>query len=229
MLFITGDTHIPVDISKLNSRRFPAQKELTKNDYLIICGDFGGVWDGGREDLYWRRWLDRKNFTTLFIDGNHENFDLLRGFETVDFCGGRAHRISDSIYHLMRGQIYSIDGRSIFSFGGAQSHDRAIRTEGISWWREELPSEAEINEARANLDAAGRRVDIVLTHCAPTSVQSELSPGFEPDVLTEFLEELAGSVSFDGWYFGHYHTDRLIKGRFHCMYENIDRIPHSDF
>jgi len=43
MIFITGDTHIPTDVQKLNSERFPEQKELTERDYLIICGDFGGV------------------------------------------------------------------------------------------------------------------------------------------------------------------------------------------
>ena len=39
MIYITGDTHIPVDIQKLSTKRFPEQKEMTKNDYVIICGD----------------------------------------------------------------------------------------------------------------------------------------------------------------------------------------------
>jgi len=43
MIFITGDTHIPIDVQKLNDKSFPKQKELTERDYLIICGDFGGV------------------------------------------------------------------------------------------------------------------------------------------------------------------------------------------
>ena len=103
MIYITGDTHIPVDISKLNSKRFPAQKSLSKDDYLIICGDFGGVWNNDKEEMYWRKRFERKNFTTLFIDGNHENFDLLNSFEIVDFFGGKAHKISNHIYHLMRG------------------------------------------------------------------------------------------------------------------------------
>ena len=42
MIYITGDTHIPTDVGKLSSKRFPEQKNLTKNDYVIICGDFGG-------------------------------------------------------------------------------------------------------------------------------------------------------------------------------------------
>ena len=103
MIYITGDTHIPTDIIKLSSKNFPDQKDLTDKDFVIICGDFGGVWYGDNEELYWRKWLDKKNFTTLFIDGNHENFDMLVSFPIVDFCEGKAHKISNKIYHLMRG------------------------------------------------------------------------------------------------------------------------------
>ena len=84
MIYVTGDTHIPVDIQKLSTKRFPAQKELTKDDYVIICGDFGGVWDVDRfkvqespEEKNALDWLESKPFTTLFVPGNHENYDRL--------------------------------------------------------------------------------------------------------------------------------------------------------
>lgn len=48
MIFITGDTHGGIDIKKLSSRNFPKGKKLTKNDFLIITGDFGFVWSGNR-------------------------------------------------------------------------------------------------------------------------------------------------------------------------------------
>ncbi len=101
MIYLTGDTHIPTDVGKLSSKRFPEQKEMTNTDFLIICGDFGGVWCGDNEELYWRKWLDNKNFTTLFIDGNHENYDMLEEYPEIDFLGGKAHKISNKIYHLM--------------------------------------------------------------------------------------------------------------------------------
>ena len=104
MIYLTGDTHIPVDIQKLSAKRFPQQKEMTKKDYVIICGDFGGVWDGSNEEKYWIKWLKNKNFTTLFIDGNHENFDMLYSFPIVELCGGTAHKIDNGIYHLIRGE-----------------------------------------------------------------------------------------------------------------------------
>ena len=40
-IFITGDTH--GDFARFKKGNFPEQAELTKEDYVIICGDFGGV------------------------------------------------------------------------------------------------------------------------------------------------------------------------------------------
>lgn len=81
MIYITGDTHCPIDMAKLNMENFPAQRNLTKDDYLIICGDAGIVWnpDSG-EDKWWQKWLDERNYTTLFIDGNHENHQALQEY-----------------------------------------------------------------------------------------------------------------------------------------------------
>ena len=76
MIYITGDTH--ADFSRFNIENFPIQSDMTKNDYVIICGDFGGVWSFEEESSYEKEildWLDSRNFTTLFVDGNHENFD----------------------------------------------------------------------------------------------------------------------------------------------------------
>ena len=151
MIYITGDTHIPVDIGKLSTKRFPEQKEMTKSDYVIICGDFGGVWDGSNEEKYWIKWLKNKKFTTLFVDGNHENFDMLYNLSTVEFCSGKAHKVDDGIYHLIRGEAYNIDGKKFFVFGGASSHDKEHRTEGKNWWKDEMPREQEYSNAENNL------------------------------------------------------------------------------
>ena len=44
MIYLTGDTHIPIDISKLNTISFPEQKQMTREDYVIVLGDFGLLW-----------------------------------------------------------------------------------------------------------------------------------------------------------------------------------------
>ena len=119
MILVTGDIHGCADIGKLSAKANPVQKLMTKEDFLIIAGDFGLVWNNDAEDLWWRKWLDMKPYTTLFIDGNHENFDLLETFEEVEYCGGKAHRIGNSIYHLKRGEMFELQGKKFFTMGGA--------------------------------------------------------------------------------------------------------------
>ena len=91
MIFVTGDCHS--EFQKFSTDSFPEQKEMNKDDIVIICGDFGAVWDCdgiSPSEAYWLSWLDEKPFTTVFVDGNHENFDRLNSeFEIVDFHGGR--------------------------------------------------------------------------------------------------------------------------------------------
>lgn len=223
MIFITGDTHIPIDIKKLNSKNFPAQHSLTKKDYLIICGDFGGVWNGLAEERYWLKWLDERSFTTLFVDGNHENFDLLNKYPVENCYGGKVHVIRPSVFHLMRGQVYNIDGLKLFCMGGAESHDRTYRIEGKSWWSTEMPSKNEYREALENLNKNEWTVDVVITHCAPSSIQNEICYWYKRNDITNFFEVIKKDLTFKEWYFGHYHIDKEIKN-FNALYDSIKLI-----
>ena len=221
VIYITGDTHIPVDIQKLATKRFPEQKEMTKNDYLIICGDVGGVWDGSNEEKYWIKWLKNKNFTTLFVDGNHENFDKLSSLPVIDFCGATAHKVDDGIYHLMRGSIYTIDNKTFFTFGGASSHDKECRKEGKNWWKEELPTNDEYENAEDALSMHNWAVDYIITHCAPNSIQRNISPMYQENELTDFFEKINHKLKFKQWFFGHYHIDKKITDKHICVFNEI--------
>ena len=224
MIYITGDTHIPVDVQKLSAKQFPQQKEMTKKDYVIICGDFGGVWDGSNEEKYWIKWLKNKNFTTLFIDGNHENFEMLDALPLIEFGGGVAHKIDDGIYHLIRGEVYTIDEKKLFAFGGASSHDKAFRTEGKNWWKEEMPNEQEYEKAEKNLEKNDFNVDYVITHSAPTSIQGEIAPTYEINILTDFLEKIKNTVCCKKWFFGHYHKDVEVNEKFTAVFDRVFQI-----
>lgn len=232
MILVTGDIHGCTDIGKLSAKANHAQKLMTKDDFLIIAGDFGLVWNNDAEDLWWRKWLDMKPYTTLFIDGNHENFDLLETFEEVEFCGGRAHRIGNSIYHLMRGEMFELQGKKFFTMGGAESHDKEFREIGSSLWEQELPSETEYAHALETLDKNGWKTDYILTHCAPSSVQHEIAGklGLEneyPDnKLNDFLEDIGQKLDYKLWFSGHYHTDMTseIESRFNVLFNKIVKI-----
>ena len=226
MIYITGDTHGTTDWEKINTLHFPEQKQMTKKDYLIILGDFG-IW-GDEEDDYIIRTYSKRNFTTLFIDGNHENHDILAKYHMENWNGGKIHRISDSVIHLMRGQIFTIDGITLFTMGGAESTDKQYRKECESWWAREMPSDEEYQYAFDNLSKHNFEVDFVLTHCAPEGyIWNVLNPLYESDMskitslpmgsvvarsgnrLTDFLDDLITvyGLKFNRWYFGHYHRD----------------------
>ena len=220
--YVCGDTHQDIDLGKLNSKRFCA-KHLNKNDYVLICGDCGATWDNGGADRYLQKWYDKKPWTTLFIDGNHENFDLLETYPVCEWNGGLVHFITPSLIHLMRGQVYTIDGRKIFTMGGASSHDKERRKEGFSWWTSELPTEEELETARNNLALAENRVDYIFTHCAGNRIQDIISPEKEKNCLTNFLNSLE-DVSFQAWYFGHYHTDLQADKKHIALFEKVIQL-----
>ena len=250
MIYVTGDCH--QNFRKFNTKIFPEQKEMTKEDYVIICGDFGGVWNKeveNKEEKHLLDWLEEKPFTTLFVDGNHENFDRLYSYPVELWHGGKVHKIRPSVIHLMRGQIYEIDGKSFFAFGGASSHDiesgildpedpdfkekkkwldrewHSYRVNHITWWAQELPSEEEMQEGRANLAAHDNQVDFIVTHCCATSTQMLIdAQKLKPDIETDYLEEIKQTIQFKKWFFGHYHDNRNVGKKEILIYEQFVRI-----
>lgn len=227
MIFVTGDTHIPIDIHKLNTKNFPQQTELTKKDYVIILGDFGGVWDNSKEQEYWLNWLNNKSFTTLFIDGNHENFDMLNKLPTKDWHDGLVHVVRENILHLMRGYVFKIDGYNFFTLGGAYSVDKQCRKEGKSWWAEELPSQVEYARAIRNLEKHNYKVDYILTHTAPRDIVSRIF-NFETNEaeqeLIATLQFIDNHTQYKHWYFGHVHLDNGIDQKHTALYKQIIKI-----
>lgn len=221
MIYVTGDIHAHIDIGKLSTRRFPEQRSLTKSDYLIICGDFGLVWNESPTELYWRKWLSDKPFTTLWVDGNHENFDLLYKLPLLEKFGGAVREIAPSVYHLDRGQVLTIDNKTFFVMGGAASHDKEYRTEHVSWWKEEMPAHEEMERGIDALERHNWTVDYVVSHCAPRSVQKMIADWYENDPLVSYLERVRAELHFRRWFFGHYHIDRQLDGQFTALYSSI--------
>ena len=78
MIWATGDCH--GNFERFKPEYFPEQAEMTKEDIVIICGDFGGVWFGDSRDDDDLDWLERLPFTLAFVDGNHENYDAIAAY-----------------------------------------------------------------------------------------------------------------------------------------------------
>ena len=135
MVYITGDTHGDPNRLAKNDLKF-----LQEGDTLIVCGDFGFIWDKSKAEQKNLRALAKRKYNICFIDGTHENFDLLNAYPLSTWNGGKVHQISDNIFHLMRGQVFEIDGLKIFTMGGGESPDLDARIDDNPWLKYEIPS-----------------------------------------------------------------------------------------
>lgn len=227
-VYLTGDTHGEMSIRRLGRDAFPEGRSLRRGDYVIVLGDFGLVWDGSKSDEWWLDWLERCPWTTLFIDGNHENHPLLATYPRRGFRGGMVHEVRPHVLHLMRGYVFDLCGESFLAMGGAASHDIEYRTEGTSWWPEEMPSAEERELCELSLSEVGWRVGHVLTHDAPASLVPKMGilsgRGMDANEYEEWLDTIAERTAFHGWRFGHYHLDRDLSGGFHVLYHDIRRV-----
>lgn len=224
MIYVTGDTHGEVTFQKLPAFA-RANPQLTKRDYVIIAGDFGGVWSEKtlEEDL---RPYSELPFTVLFVDGNHENFDLLNAFPASKWKGGKVHFVREDIIHLMRGQVFELEGHTVFTFGGATSVDRGFRREGYSWWKAERPTDEDLDEALANLKRYNNKVDYIVTHSCgeralmypPLRTRTLQMDVYPENQMLSYFEDI---LEYKHWYFGHYHLDGRLNDRMTVLLNEI--------
>ncbi len=247
MIFVTGDTHGEFD--RFISDDFRALG-LSKDDYVIICGDFGGVWNG-IDDVKGLDFLESLSFNILFVDGNHENHDRLDRKPVHEWCSGKVHFIRDNVIHLMRGQTFEIENKHFFVMGGAASHDikhgilnpddpyyldeylnlisigKQVRINGITWWEQELPDLEQLEEGLNSLETTPH-IDYIITHCAPTRIQRLImkdlgNTSYEANYLTDYLQSIYDHVRFKGWYCGHYHCNKKYR-KLNVVYDDFIRL-----
>jgi hypothetical protein len=220
-IYVCGDVHGTNDIRKLNSRNWPEKKVLTKSDTLIQLGDFGHLWTNvpDRREKWWIKWFDEQPYTTAIVPGNHENYHRINALPEEEKWGGTVKRVSKSIFILNRGEIYTIEGKTFFAFGGAQSTDKEWRVIDVSWWEDELPSKAEEDHGLDSLNAVGNEVDFIVTHTAPADVVGRCLGRWDRynDPVSNYLSFIEETTEYGDWHFGHLHEDKSF-GKFHCHY-----------
>ena len=259
MIYVTGDNHQWTTCGHIEKFAKEEGADLTKDDYWIIGGEVGILWNyeetgeyvpSNPKDKCWVRdeielydWLNDAPWTTLFVLGNHENYDRWETYPISEWHGGHVQKISDSIIHLMRGEIYEIDGKTIFTFGGAQSTDRgAIKGEeaakwvkGKWWWPQEIPSTDEINHAMENLAKYNDKVDYVITHDCPLDTKYMLYCGIHDyynnvyaNKVSEMLQSINNIIDYKRWFCGHLHVDQAI-GKVMITYRKVYPIDFDPY
>lgn len=187
MVIITGDIHN--DFGSLNTLINRKKPEL-----LICCGDFG----------YWPKFSQAKQFSDiknprtkiLWCDGNHEDHWSLRDRTTDE--------LAPNVIYMPRGSTYTLpDGRNILFMGGGYSIDKAYRTEGVDWFREETISQKDFE------NLPDMKIDIVVSHTCPEELVDRMIlynsyKKLEPSNTA--LSRIWNMYNPSLWFFGHWHN-----------------------
>ena len=223
MVYITGDLH--GDYTRFSS---PAMRRVRKGDTLIVCGDFGFIWDGSPKEKKLLKKLGKLPFSVLFLDGRHENFDLLKEYPVTEWNGGQAQIVEGGLVHLLRGQIYELEGHSYFTFGGGESADHDLRADTGSWWEEEMPSVEEMTGGLKRLEEHGNQVDYILTHEPSGRARGYLAGrAGRLDGVNCYLNQIEDAVTFKKWYFGCLHLDKVMSRQHTAVFRDVLPVVES--
>ena len=141
----------------------------------------------------------------------------------VEYHGALMHQIDKHIFHVLRGEIMTLENKTFLCIGGAVSIDKMYRTPYVSWWSEEEITYHDIDNAIANLEKANNKVGYVITHCCDTHTVLKAF-GFRRDICSDQLTFIDKVVDYKHWFFGHYHFDRKINDKKTCLYQDIIEI-----
>lgn len=217
MVYLISDLHGKFDFKGLKDYLANADEE----DLLIILGDLGLQFEETEENRCFTEQFLRINKKIAIVDGNHENFEFLNSFPEEDWNGGRIHRLTENIVHLKRGNIYQIQGRKFFVFGGCKSSPK-WKEMGL-WHPGDEATEEECQLAIENLEQHGYQVDYVLTH------KYEETPG--RGTVCARLQELTGmleeKVSYKAWYSGHWHQNKQYDEKHFLVYDSLTPCEHE--
>lgn len=215
------------ELERFNDKRI---RSLKKGDFLIVCGDFGFVWDGSKREEAILKSIGKKRFYTLFIEGCHENYDLLAKYPEEDFCGGRVNVISGNLMHIKRGSILDLQGMRFFAFGGGQTKDIDIRRDSHTWYEAELPTTEEVRDAVLNLKNADGKLDYIITHEPPASMKEFL--GFEVRQISHmhtFFDAVKNDCTFKMWFFGKAHINKVIPPKYRCLFDDVVTLRNEEW
>ncbi len=222
-MMMQGDTHG----NTVAIRRALRYAQVEGCDELFVVGDFGFGWSRSSTGDAFVESVSRAaisyDIDVYWLDGNHENFDLLEGYGYFKHDG--PVEICERVFYVPRGTVLKRGVHNILVIGGAYSVDKAYRTEGHSWWPQEEITYEDLEKC-ADACAEAGTIDVVFSHDAPNSafvaamsiaVDGDLAemqhlvwkndqqfPGACPNRAS--LELILQATKPTLWVHGHYHS-----------------------
>ena len=228
MIYLTGDIHgNPTQVEL-----FCSKMQLTEKDTIIMLGDVGLNYYGGKRDRLPKRILSSLPVTFLCIHGNHENRPQnIPEYKPTIWNGGRVlvDEEHPNILFAEDGEIYDLDGKKALAIGGAYSVDKFYRLQrGFGWWADEQPSELTKRKVEGVVNEC-KDIDIILSHTCPKKyIPTEM---FLPMIdqssvdnsTEEWLDTIEDTVNYKAWYCGHWHTDKRID-KMHFLFTTFESL-----
>lgn len=209
-ILLVGDTHGNGGFVRTAVKRYA---EVSEADVIFQLGDFGFTFHE-----HFIECVQDVGLPWYWLDGNHDNHDFLSEpkrdadgnvIDLPPFSDpSRFHEIWPNIFYSARGHAWEWDGVHFLTCGGAFSIDRAYRTQHVSWWPQELITDAEVDRC-----VSQGKVDIVLSHDAPAGVDpleamleaTGYKVGVESRLNREQMTKIIQACQPSHLYHGHYH------------------------
>jgi hypothetical protein len=226
MIYVTGDTH-----GDLERFKHAAFRKIKKRDTLIICGDFGFIWDGSNREKRILKWLGKRRYDVLFVDGVHENFSELEKYDTEQWNGGQTRVISGKLRQLMRGSVFNIDGKKVLAFGGGDRDEDVQEPEGKC-----APSPDDFARALESLEKHDFKVDYIVSYEPPAKITEFLALGKNAsdtlcqsvsDTLNYYLDEINSKTEYSRWFFGRHHINKIIPKKHFALFDDVISTEHD--
>ena len=229
MYYITGDTH--GDYTRIE--RFCERFHPTRDDVMIILGDAGFNYYGGKRDQRVKQRMAEMPITIFSIHGNHEmRPGKIPSYHLQQWHGGMVF-VEDaypSLLFAVDGEVFDMGGLQTIAIGGAYSVDKYYRLmNGWNWWPDEQPTQEMKKGIEKCLDYQHWKVDAVLSHTVPLKYEpvEVFLPQIDQsqvDKSTEtWLDSIEDRLTYRHWYAGHYHTEKEID-RLTLLFESIREL-----
>lgn len=229
MYYITGDTH--GDFTRIE--RFCERFHPTRDDVMIILGDAGFNYYGGKRDQRVKQRMAEMPITIFSIHGNHEmRPGKIPSYHLQQWHGGMVF-VEDaypSLLFAVDGEVFDMGGLQTIAIGGAYSVDKYYRLmNGWNWWPDEQPTQEMKKGIEKCLDYQHWKVDAVLSHTVPLKYEpvEVFLPQIDQsqvDKSTEtWLDSIEDRLTYRHWYAGHYHTEKEID-RLTLLFESIREL-----
>lgn len=204
---------------------------------MIILGDAGINYSGGRRDYNIKQYLRELPLTLFCIHGNHEQRPYtIDGYKEKLWRGGTVYYEEEypNLLFAKDGEIFELEGQKAIVIGGAYSIDKYFRlASGHGWWPDEQPSDDVKQYVELQLDKLGWKIDLVLSHTTPLkyvpteAFTSDIDQSTVDKSTEEWLDDIENRLKYRRWYCRHYHTEKEIDDLM-IMFENYDVLTKEE-